>query len=82
MKQREPPTIPQHFIAGTSAGVLSSAILHPIDVVKVRYQVREFKLNYLMISYDARFLTKLEKLTSPCLALSRQSCQRKVTAVF
>ena len=29
----------QHFLAGTFAGTVSAAVLYPLDLIKVRYQV-------------------------------------------
>lgn len=37
--ERIPTTTKQHFLAGTTAGLVTSAVLHPVDLVKVRYQV-------------------------------------------
>lgn len=35
------PTIQEHLIAGAIAGLVSTALLHPLDLIKVRYQVNE-----------------------------------------
>jgi solute carrier family 25 folate transporter 32 len=36
--------IDHHFIAGTAGGVITSLLLHPLDVVKVRLQVQDGKV--------------------------------------
>ena len=35
------PSIDPHLAAGISAGVVTSLLLHPLDVVKVRFQVQD-----------------------------------------
>ena len=31
----------KHFVAGTTAGLVSTVVLYPLDLIKVRYQVNE-----------------------------------------
>ena len=35
------PQPSRHFVAGTTAGLVSTALLYPLDLIKVRYQVNE-----------------------------------------
>eukprot|EP00603_Paraphysomonas_imperforata_P008723 CAMPEP_0114437116 /NCGR_PEP_ID=MMETSP0103-20121206/13832_1 /TAXON_ID=37642 ORGANISM="Paraphysomonas imperforata, Strain PA2" /NCGR_SAMPLE_ID=MMETSP0103 /ASSEMBLY_ACC=CAM_ASM_000201 /LENGTH=334 /DNA_ID=CAMNT_0001607467 /DNA_START=113 /DNA_END=1116 /DNA_ORIENTATION=+ len=52
-KPRTPASTKQHFIAGTSAGIVTAALLYPIDLVKVRYQVYDKTGNAYRSLYGA-----------------------------
>ncbi|CAF0791961.1 unnamed protein product [Didymodactylos carnosus] len=44
-----------HFLAGVSGGVISSFLLHPFDLVKVRFQVTESKNPLQSLPYRPRY---------------------------
>ncbi len=39
--RQQRPTEVQHLVGGTTAGVVTTTALYPLDLVKTRYQARE-----------------------------------------
>lgn len=37
----------EHMAAGVSGGVMSTLVLHPLDLVKIRFQGKNFFLSFL-----------------------------------
>lgn len=49
--QRTAPSAEEAALAGSAAGIVTRAIISPLDVLKIRFQVLHIMFKYIILSY-------------------------------
>lgn len=69
----------RHLLAGVSAGLISTLIFHPLDLVKIRFQVsRDAKRKHKLAAVAAQKIAKVSVV--PSLSSSSSSSSKALTA--